>query len=1537
MATPLTEEQIAALAKSEVEKKEEPSLFDRLSSFFTSEDFASQIAAGEDVEKRTPLLTPYTPEQIAALGLNQPGADVAVKKKEEDVSSVTDIGRGVLSGVTKIGEGVTTLGTSIVDLMADTDYTGSVEDAFEEFRQRIGADPQGTAGEIAEVLVQFGLPGIGAAGLVSKAGMATRGARSALGVSQAVTQANKLGFVTATPAVQAAVRAELIKETPRIVKHLKQIGAAATADMMVATDGVTTLGDFFEGGPTQTVKIGLEGREEALRQLKNRLKIGAESAAIVGAIPVAGKALSETAKAAGQVLDPALKPVMQKVVEPAARRLGTYLDQAQFSEDDTLRWLDQAFLSKFRSRGAMPEGVYDAYVGSRGAVQAELAEAKNNVFAMKRLMDKNLKKGMFSISRSTDDYLLRNEMYQSIESAMAREQVDFNGASVDALENLSTILNGKLDDVMYKGDREWIGRLTNTVKLARNHIDRLSAQFADLPNLSDALESTIRENMGKYMTRVYEVHTDKNWAKRVKTSRHGQKLIDDAKADLRQSAKAAGTKLEDEELNEIIDQILRVKPGSVTGTVEEAVLRVLPKSVLEKRQAISAPIRALMGEIRDPRSHYVHTVAKQAAYLADRNFYDSVARQGLNETLPTITSKFEKAATQIGADPAAVRAAVEGLRTDPSNKAFRDVIDGVINQLPKESQDEMTRFASKIKDVPAQRYIYESAEEIPENIKANFSQIGRRTADENAVVKYGDLAGRWVRNDVLKAIERNSKFFDQDANTFYSLYGSTFLPLKGASQYVKTVLSPITQVRNLLSASMFAMANGNVGFAAGQSRLGTSFRVVKNMVRNMDQGELDDLTRFLRENGVINTNVHVEEMRRLMGREAYMGDVSMLNTGEIMATIGAKGASAAERVRGLRPLQFAQDLYQGSDDLWKTYSFLFERDKLIKAGIGREEAMARAANIVRNTVPNYSAVPTFIKDLRVLPFGNFIAFPAEIMRTGYNILRQSVDEMASDNAAIRQIGLRRFFGLGATVYGSNEAVQSMAHMLTDVTKDEMDLVQQFFVPEWQRNSVLVPTGRKKDGTINFIDFSYMNPYDYLRRPWEAINNAVHEGNLRGLDVDEILLNAGIDWTKELAGPFATPSIMLQKLIDWKTGRTPEGRVIWREEDPTGTKIAKGFFHTLEGVTPPFLPMDTRGAPETLARGDFAHAGRFSTAAWAAITGEEGIDYRGKQYELGAELFRLMSGVTEQEVNFKQSLKYAGFEHGSARSDATRTFTSALTRGGRFTPEEAVEAYETSNRMRFRAFQDMALKIKAAKDLGASRRDILTALDDANVGDVGSLMRGKFVPYWPAKESVKRIMDFPENVPYSKRNRLPFNKMRKVYNRYRNADLFEAPPEEKPIVAPELQVVPEAAPAPQPRAAAPQQQSITAPIPQTGGITAAPQQLPRTPATLAALGLGPTEQLIAERQAMQQQPQRFSGGGPVKSGLQILGRSAAQVARRKQLRDQIDPIKARMSELDEIIKDPSKGTARGAARLEKNKLESELKPLQKELTDIYTSK
>jgi hypothetical protein len=45
-----------------------------------------------------------------------------------------------------------------------------------------------------------------------------------------------------------------------------------------------------------------------------------------------------------------------------------------------------------------------------------------------------------------------------------------------------------------------------------------------------------------------------------------------------------------------------------------------------------------------------------------------------------------------------------------------------------------------------------------------------------------------------------------------------------------------------------------------------------------------------------------------------------------------------------------------------------------------------SAYLVTNTIPTYSKVPIIIENIRNLPLGNFIAFPAEILRTSANIV-----------------------------------------------------------------------------------------------------------------------------------------------------------------------------------------------------------------------------------------------------------------------------------------------------------------------------------------------------------------------------------------------------------------------------------------------------------------------------------------------------------------------------------------------------------------------
>ena len=79
---------------------------------------------------------------------------------------LSDIARGSLLGLQKSVKGVGETVTSAIDYFADTDLTKDLQTFFDN---RMIDAPESTAGEIASFITQFGVPGLGAAGLISRA------------------------------------------------------------------------------------------------------------------------------------------------------------------------------------------------------------------------------------------------------------------------------------------------------------------------------------------------------------------------------------------------------------------------------------------------------------------------------------------------------------------------------------------------------------------------------------------------------------------------------------------------------------------------------------------------------------------------------------------------------------------------------------------------------------------------------------------------------------------------------------------------------------------------------------------------------------------------------------------------------------------------------------------------------------------------------------------------------------------------------------------------------------------------------------------------------------------------------------------------------------------------------------------------------------------------------------------------------------------------------------------------------------------------
>ena len=91
------------------------------------------------------------------------------------------------------------------------------------------------------------------------------------------------------------------------------------------------------------------------------------------------------------------------------------------------------------------------------------------------------------------------------------------------------------------------------------------------------------------------------------------------------------------------------------------------------------------------------------------------------------------------------------------------------------------------------------------------------------------------------------------------LYQSLILYPKGLSQIAKTILSPVTHVRNFVSAGAFATANGII--PDGEA-IRTAYQALQTPLKGTRMQ--NDLYEELLKLGVVNSNVRLGDLTRLL-------------------------------------------------------------------------------------------------------------------------------------------------------------------------------------------------------------------------------------------------------------------------------------------------------------------------------------------------------------------------------------------------------------------------------------------------------------------------------------------------------------------------------------------------------------------------------------------------------------------------------------------------------------------------------------------------
>ncbi len=1138
------------------------------------------------------------------------------------------IGLGAASGALKIGEGIAELGAGFSDYAFDTDFLEYLEKNYPKINVDDGL------GKAVELIVQYGVPYTAALKIASK-----------------VSKVKDLGRVAKAGGVSGVAAKVGYYGLP-----------AAISEPIVATSRDATLGQALGLYPDEFMKqldpTQYEGRDRAAASLQQKLLFGLEAGPAVGGITTAlGPVLKGAGKAAATIASPVTKAADAVVLNPLAKaitseytglpqffravetgrvklgeKLGIpeyknwgFIDTKSTNTKDLIFKRTDEILSALRTRGTVPAEF--AALTRRGEDYIEGFKKTANVFLDDiESVSNQLARDMGETSR-TNTRLFTNRLIEDVGKYVTGEDI----------KNLKS-LNPNL--AKFEGP---LNSLKNNFDLIRNHVK-------DVIDPED-LKSLFRGDIDRYLKRSFDIVNNSSFRVDPKAK---LKVAGMFMRMMSRRPEFAGKSRE--ELKGIaesqVDDLINIgfKEDKSTEDLIKGASSFLSKEfgvvkdVLKPGEDLPKVVRQLFGESKDAKAQLIDTISDFATIVGKKDTLDDIARIG-EDAGWIVTADSAADAARIFRQKTGIRTTLEPIREG-----------GNVSKL-----------------------------------------VGDSLLGKN----------KYTTREIAEALQGQTLWSDFLLQS--SVYKS-FLALKGASQLSKTVLSPTTQIRNVESAAMFALANGHFGRGASLAdSMGIVFRDIFGPDGKISADMLAAKSAEYRELGITNSNIITREIRALTDdllRKADTG--SKLNRSELLL----------KTLQDQSVLGNMTKIYQGGDDLWKIFGYEFEKSKMlniIKEGTHLDDAdkyfreifsrrfdrfmpdgttlktreqviKETAAEIIKNTYPNYSYVPSLVQNLRRLPLGNFISFPAEMYRTSFNLMKFGLREMRSTDPLVRQSGARKLIGF------------SSALAVVGVSNEQLDAIRESFVAPWNKSGPLVPVAKEVDGdkvVYKFVNFAYQSPYDVIAAPYYAAMTQFKTARAEEKDVDQAMLRAFFGSGRDpgaftaLVQPFVGEAIITEKLADLfvRGGKTRSGRQILSTEDTVSDQAIKGAVHLLEGITP----------------GAFTQATNFARG----IAGEQ-TTY-GKDMNPGDEALALFAGIRINEANIGKSMGYQITNFVNSQQEARRLLSKNFA-DSNVNAETIYREYEKMLRNKFENFGEIRKVFDDAQKLGFDKKFIFPLIE-----------------------------------------------------------------------------------------------------------------------------------------------------------------------------------------------------------------------------------
>ena len=1354
------------------------------------------------------------------------------KNEEEDVGFFESALAGVATGVWNIPKGFVSLGAEVFDLVGDTDTAKSVEEWFDDVNPFDDEAEARTIGKITQALTQIAPLAISGGVLGARAG-----ANLARGLTKRATllEAQKLGLKQgekiARDVARRAIQARRAGKSLSLTNVGRKIMGKTTGaviggglgEAIVADEDIGTLADIAQGTSLEPYAITMmdrstdkEGRDEAFRRLKNRLKFGTEGALFNLALIGAGKGVQKIRKVDPEGINEYAPGFIARAVQKVRLGLSPQGGGSRLTfellkgSDDTIKAIEFATLESAKEVDRLSKDMIDPINNfllkrADGKKFTPLTESKVKSTISEILEGKVNKKFIGPAPENKKDLLLRpdraKQALAKIEISKGHQQLlsrvpDIENSIKAIDDELRAIKSDSIDDVQRFLNQPRRQKLIKDRAVLKNQLNKIEQNLKGSAKIKKSVfkrdDYRVNDSLKRLTNTMKDAGIDDKTIKQLEDAVINMRLgIDNLSSTLMQ-----GGKLTDDQFKTFSNEIgsyvnYRFKAFDKLPLLEKyKVTKEIKKKAFDSLKADKLAAYAL-----DEKNYFVSGKGKKGKIIPqtpqqlqkldveiNKQIDDFINKQGL-DVEDVMDPKFKNGVESV-TERAATKAEIEAVSLSPDiltkriAEPWQRELLGVVKDptytfhattsrqarlaYGLKYMDDLNKAFSSGPNKKIFTYddmVKEFGKDFEQNLDPNkFKKVSIETRQE--LTGMSSLEGKYVRAPEYDAM------FDVTSNWLNNTrvglaYRYMLLAPKGAAQVAKTILSPLTHVRNLLSAGAFAAANGAIlpnltdiqtlapKSLGGKGALGTAYELTAGRVfGTLPQEQARNFARYQRL-GIVGTQVEAGEIARL--------------TRDI-----AEGATAAKAFDKLQKLPSGvrktfgklQEAYIAEDDFWKITTFELERNRhssilnqlginkgnyksvlngevegLEKAGQYFSKKIARkeiadesfegfmdelSANMVRNQVPNYEYIGRTAKALRQSPFGNFIAFPLEIMRTGNNIISQSIDEITSGIPQLRDLGLRRLLSFGTTVGGIPYFLSEVFKAKNDVSDEEMRALRRF-VPEWSKNSTLLATGRDDKGNLKYIDFSYSNAYDFLTRPYRAVTNALAQTDASNESLKEALAKGLTDGVVEIMEPFTSESIFIEGLVDStiRRGIGRDGRRVWKEQDDPLVKIGKGIFHVGETLTP----------------GSISQLKRIGQAA----TGK--TDKYGNLYNLQDELpglfgFRSISSDPQRALTFMTTAFLKDLK------GADNLFTAPLLRGGRVSKEDVINAYKYSQAQRFSVLKDMYKNIDAARTLGVSNGVITRKVKRKGLSkDVfNQLMMGKFTPTRPSDFFIGRMSE-----------------------------------------------------------------------------------------------------------------------------------------------------------------------------------------------------